>query len=72
MTVKNDFPLPGGAFAEKRQVAKFDLIEKSFLTVILCYCAQRVSVEAGSANMGSCQSWLNRDSLCSYAKSGLI
>ena len=27
----------GGAFSEKRQVAKFDLIEKSFLTVILCY-----------------------------------
>ena len=55
------FLLPAGAFSEKRQVAKFDLIEKSFLTVILCYCAQRVSVEAGLANMGSHQSWLNRD-----------
>ena len=31
------FLLPAGAFSEKRQVAKFDLIEKSFLTVILCY-----------------------------------
>ena len=27
----------GGAFSEKRQVAKFDLLEKSFLTVISCY-----------------------------------
>lgn len=25
------------AFSEKRQVAKLDLVEKSFLTVILCY-----------------------------------
>ena len=55
------FLLPAGAFSEKRQVAKFDLVEKSFLTVILCYCAQRVSVEAGLANMGLCQSLLNRD-----------
>ena len=31
------FLFPGGAFSEKYQVAKFDLIEKSFLTVILCY-----------------------------------
>ena len=31
------FLFPGGAFSEKYQVAKFDLIEKSFLTVISCY-----------------------------------
>ena len=31
------FPSSEGAFSEKYQVAKFDLIEKSFLTVILCY-----------------------------------
>ena len=31
------FLLSAGAFLEKCQVAKFDLIGKSFLTVILCY-----------------------------------
>ena len=30
------FLLPAGAFSEKRQVAKFDPVGKSFLTVILC------------------------------------
>ncbi|HJH43189.1 MAG TPA: hypothetical protein K8V16_05265, partial [Rubneribacter badeniensis] len=29
-------PPSGGAFSEKRQIVKFDLIEKSFLTVISC------------------------------------
>ena len=37
MTVKNDFPLLIGAFLEKHQVEKLDLVGKSFLTVILCY-----------------------------------
>ena len=44
------FLLSAGAFLEKYQVAKFDSIEKSFLTVILCYRIEAPPVNTSLPN----------------------